>query len=64
MTIDIRAKRLEQAIKKLEKQYSFDSYYKIPDTNIYRFSWCIAKEIEPKQINYKRAEKKFLVFNK
>jgi len=64
MIIDIRATSLEQAIKKLEKSYTFESYYRLPDTNIYRFADCKVLPIEPKEIDYKRAEKKFLVFNR
>jgi hypothetical protein len=63
MTIDIRSSSLQKAEKRLKELYNmtYKSYYKIPDTNIYRFLDC--EKLPVKEIDYKRAEKKFLVLN-
>jgi len=59
MDIDIRANSLEEAIKILKKDYNMRmwSYYRLADTNIYRFRDCVELERKPKDIDYKKAEK-------
>lgn len=63
MTIDIRAKSYTTAVKRLEKDHNkkWISFYRIPDTNIYRFTDY--EDLPAKELDYKRVEKKFLVFN-
>lgn len=60
MTIEIRASSFATANKKLEQKYNkrWISYYRIADTNIYRFT--AYEDLPTKEINYKKAEKKFL----
>jgi ribosomal protein L1 len=64
--IDIRANSLQQAIIYLKKRYNkrMWSYYKIADTNIYRFIDCVELDIKQNDIDYKKAENKFNSNNK
>lgn len=65
MDIDIRAKSLEKAVKILKEWHNmtYRTYYRLNDTDIYRFIDCVELEQEQKDINYVKANKKFLISN-